>query len=254
MGLYDLSKHKRADRVEEINQYIAQNLAAGVNDDIIRYFADEDTYIRKAAYQTIGRLFKADYKLQSAIIAELRKLLVSESDHVRQTTINAAGEIGMMDFEAVVEFFDTGIFDHHHSVRNAVIGSLKKMAEKNPKPTLKWAKKYLHHEDKEIRREICHGLELRGRTHPQEVLPLLEQLQHDKSARVSKTLVHVIGQIAYKRGCLRIVINALNNWENQELVEKALDEIVSVHERYKNFATLTQQQAIDYIDEHYRGM
>lgn len=51
------------------------------------------------------------------------------------------------------------------------------MGEKNPKPVLTWAKKYLHHADKEVRREICHGIELRGRTHPQDILPLLKELQ-----------------------------------------------------------------------------
>jgi len=28
----------------------------------------------------------------------------------------------------------------------------------NPEPVFKWVKKYLHHPDKEIRREICHGM------------------------------------------------------------------------------------------------
>ena len=39
----------------------------------------------------------------------------------------------------------------------------------------------------------------------------------------------------------------------KEDVEKALDEIVDVHERYKSFAILTQQQAIDYIDANYKS-
>ena len=41
-------------------------------------------------------------------------------------------------------------------------------------------KKYLHHPGKEVCREICHGIELRGRTHPQDILPLLKELQFDK--------------------------------------------------------------------------
>ncbi|MDZ4758612.1 MAG: HEAT repeat domain-containing protein [Bacteroidota bacterium] len=67
------------------------------------------------------------------------------------------------------------------------------MGEKNPKPVLQWAKKYLHHEDKEIRREIGHGIELRGRTHPEDILDILQELQYDKTARVRNTLVHVLG-------------------------------------------------------------
>jgi len=93
---------------------------------------------------------------------------------------------------------------------------------------------------------------LRGRTHPQDILPLLKELEFDETKRVSDTLIHVIGQIAYKNGCLKTVVEALNDWKNLELVEKALDEIVDVHERYKKFAVLTQQQAIDYIDANYK--
>jgi hypothetical protein len=127
---------------------------------------------------------------------------------------------------------------------------VKKMGEKNPKAVLRWAKKYLHHPDKEVRREICHGIELRGRTHPQDVLPLLKELQHDKTARVKNTLVHVLGQIAYKKGCLETVIAELKNWDNDALVAAAYEEIIDVHERYKNFAVLTQAQAKAYIEQH----
>jgi len=126
------------------------------------------------------------------------------------------------------------------------------MGEKNPEPILRWAKKYLHHTDKEVRREICHGIELRGRTHPQNILPLLKELQFDRTARVKNTLIHVLGQIAYKKGCLETVVEHLKLWENKELVLRALDEIIDVHGRYKDFTILTQKQAIDYIDQHYK--
>ena len=139
------------------------------------------------------------------------------------------------------------MFDAHHSVRNAVIGSIKKMGEKNPKPVLAFAKKYLHHGDKEIRREICHGIELRGRKYPQDILPLLRELQDDKTKRVRSTLVHVLGQIAYKKGCLEIVVADLRSWHNKDLVADALAEIIDVHDRYQDFAAMTQDQARDYI-------
>lgn len=168
---------------------------------------------------------------------------------VRQSVINATGEIGKKDFEIVETLFDKGLFDEHHSVRNAVIGSIKKMGEVNPVPVLKWTKKYLHHDDKEIRREICHGIELRGRKHPADILPLLRELQFDKTSRVRKTLVHVLGQIAYKKGCLKIVVEDLKSWENKALVSRALAEIIDVHERYKNFAALTQAEAIEFINQ-----
>ena len=143
---------------------------------------------------------------------------------------------------------ERGLFDTHHSVRNAVIGSVKKMGEKNPKPVLALAKKYLHHEDKEIRREICHGIELRGRKYPQDILPLLRELQDDKTQRVRSTLVHVLGQIAYKKGCLATVVADLRTWHNRELVADALAEIIDVHDRYKAFSAMTQDEARDYIE------
>ena len=116
---------------------------------------------------------------------------------------------------------------------------------------MKWAKKYLHHQDKEIRREICHGIELRGRKHPEDILPLLKELQHDKTKRVYSTLVHVLGQIAYKKDCLQKVIAHLATWENGQLIKDALEEIIDVHLRYRNFAALSQAEAKQYIAEHY---
>ena len=125
------------------------------------------------------------------------------------------------------------------------------MGEKNPEPTLQFAKHYLHHEDKEIRREICHGIELRGRKYPEDILPLLKELQDDKTARVRNTLVHVIGQIAYKKGCLEVVIKELKTWKNKKLVEDAIEEIIDVHARYKNFSAKTQEEAKTYIENNF---
>lgn len=252
MGFYDLDKDQRLQLVDKISEDIHADIKKEMNGNIVSYCSDKDTYIRKTAYQAIGKIYKENSNLQSRILKLLNTLFKSGDEKVRQTTINAAGEIGIKEFKSVEHFFDNGLFDGHHSVRNAVIGSIKKMGEKNPKPVLKWAKKYLHHADKEVRREICHGIELRGRTHPQDILPLLKELQFDKTARVRNTLVHVLGQISYKNGCLETVIEHLKSWDNKELVLQALDEIIDVHNRYKDFAILTPEQAIDYIDKHYR--
>ena len=250
MGFYDLPKEDRQKLVVKIGREILSNLEMRTSGFLHRYFSDEDTYIRKTAYLAIGKLYKSNAAQRPIILETLNQLLTSENHSIRQTTINAAGEIGMLEFEAVQNFFDIGLFDAHHTVRNAVIGSVKKMSAKNPVPTLEWAKEYLHHENKEIRREICHGIELRGRTHPQDILAMLKELQFDTTARVRNTLVHVLGQIAYKKGCLATVISDLSSWENQDLVKEAVDEIVDVHERYKSFAALTQQEAIHYITQH----
>ncbi|MFV0542003.1 MAG: HEAT repeat domain-containing protein [Aestuariibaculum sp.] len=251
MGFYDLSRTNREQLVTQINQDIETDLLSGTTKTILVYFSDEDTYIRKTAYLAIGKLFYSNSKQQTKIHLTLQDLLNSKNEKIRQTTINAAGEIGKFHFNKVQHFFDIGLFDKHHSVRNAVIGSIKKMGEKNPEPVLTWAKPYLKHPDKEIRREICHGIELRGRTHPQDILPLLKILEFDSEKRVSNTLIHVIGQISYKNGCLKTVISHLNTWTNKALVEKALDEIADVHERYKKFAVLSQAEVMAYIDKYF---
>lgn len=251
MSFYSLPKPERIKLVEQINANILADLKKNTVIKTVKYFADEDTYIRKTAYLAVGKIYKSNKTLHKRIVFMLDRLLTEKDFKIRQTVINAAGEIGKQNFDGVFYFFNDGLFDEHHSVRNAVIGSVKKMGEKNPVPVLKWARTYLHHEDKEIRREICHGIELRGRTHPQDILPLLKELQHDKTARVRNTLVHVLGQISYKKGCLATVVADLKTWDNEELVRKALDEIIDVHERYKNFAILTQAQAKEYIEKHF---
>ena len=246
MAFYDLTKHERARKVETVHNKLLDFLK-GARRTSFPFFSNDDTYIRKAAYQAIGKIHKAHPELGDRIISALNKSLEHPNEKVRQTTVNAAGEIGMRNFDLVASFFDKGLFDEHHSVRNAVIGSMKKVGEKNPSPLLTWARKYLHHPDKEIRREICHGIELRGRTHPEDILPLLKELQHDKTARVKNTLVHVIGQISYKKDCLATVIEHLRQWPNKDLVKKAIEEIISVHHRYRNFSALTQSEAKQYI-------
>lgn len=253
MAFYSLTKEQRVKLVAQIRSDILLGIPKKQLSKVIMYFSDEDTYIRKSAYLAVGKIYFEHSNLQEKILSVLEKLIEEKEAHIRQTTINAAGEIGIKEFEPVAHFFDQGLFDENSSVRNAVIGSVKKMGEKNPKPILKWAKKYLHHPDKEVRREICHGIELRGRTHPQDILPLLSELQDDKTARVRNTLIHVLGQISYKKGCLETVITHLSTWKNRDLAEKAVEEIIDVHNRYKDFAVLSQKKAIQYIKKHFKN-
>lgn len=247
MSFYDLPKEKRKELAVEIQQNIFSDFSRGTIKYIQKTFSDNDTYIRKTAYIAVGRIYEAEKKLQKNILVVLQNLLPAKDFRVRQSAINAAGEIGKANFEKIEIIMEKGLFDEHHAPRNAVIGSLKKMGGKNPKPVLKFAARYIHHPDKEIRREICHGLELRGRTHPEEILSLLQELEFDSAARVKNTLVHVIGQISYREGCLPVVIKHLKKWRNKEIVERAIVEIINVHDRYKNFAAMTQQEAVTYI-------
>lgn len=251
MAFYNLSKQERAHLVATISNDILNGLKKGQLKKTLAYFGDEDTFIRRSACLSAGKIYFANEGLQQKIINTLDVLLLYDDFKIRQTVINAAGEIGKANFEMVQHFFDKGLFDRHHSPRNAVIGSIKKMGEVNPVPVLQWAKKYLHHPGKEIRREICHGIELRGRKYPQDILPLLQELQHDKTARVRNTLVHVLGQISYKKGCLQIVVENLKTWENKELVAEILEEIIDVHDRYKDFSALTRRQAQQHIKDNY---
>jgi vesicle coat complex subunit len=247
MAYYDLSKPQKEALYLQMKSNVEEALTRNSCPELIAYSSDEDTYIRKNTYLILGRAWHSIPAFRNAVLSCIAILSQHPNPHVRQTAINAAGEIGKTSFESVAHFFDQGLFDQHHVLRNAVIGSIKKMGEVNPEPVLLWARKYLHHTDKEIRREICHGIELRGRKHPLDILALLKELQWDKTSRVSKTLVHVIGQIAYKKGCLEQVAKELCCWENEKLVESALAEIVAVHERYIDFSYYTQPQALSIL-------
>ncbi|MFV0304716.1 MAG: HEAT repeat domain-containing protein [Moheibacter sp.] len=248
MGFYNLTKEERTLLVSEIHKTLTQSIENFNLDKIIQYFEHDDTYIRKSSYNSIGKIYLKNPHFQLNIIEILRQLLKNRDYKVRQTVINAAGEIGKKEFEKVQDFFDKGLFDPHHSPRNAVIGSIKKMGEINPQPVLNWTKTYLNHPETEIRREICHGIELRGRKYPEDILPLLQTLEFDSKKRVSKTLIHVLGQISYKKDCLETVVKHLKNWKNKELVADALVEIIDVHKRYRSFSYYSAEEAQLYIE------
>lgn len=247
MGFYQLTKEERILKVASIEKEVVNDIQLQSFQCLLAYCSDEDTYIRKTAYLTFGKIFKNNLLPTPLLLKAINYLLSQSNPLVRQTAINAAGEIGKYNFELIAHYLDTSLFDEHHAVRNAVIGSIKKIGEKQPVPLLRWSHQYLTHPDKEIRREICHGIELRGRTHPQDILPLLAQLQFDPTKRVYKTLVHVLGQIAYKKGCLEKVLSTIILWENKQLVADAIAEIIDVHDRYKNFSYYTQSEAITII-------
>lgn len=94
MSFYDLSKEKREEPTDKIEKDIQNDIGSGISSNILSYFSDEDTYIRKAAYLSIGRLYFANSTLQPKILTVLSKLFKNPSDNVRQTVVNALGEIG----------------------------------------------------------------------------------------------------------------------------------------------------------------
>jgi HEAT repeat protein len=252
MGFYNLPPEKRVILVEKIEKEILDNLQTNTTNHIYKYFSDNDTYIRKIAYLAIGRLYSEYKTIDNKIIAALEQLLQDQNEKVRQTVINALGEIGKTDADKVLKIYEQGLKDSDHTVRNAIIGSLKKMGEKNPKPVLQFAKKYMHDPNPEVRRQVLHGIELRGRTYPEDVLPLLKEVQNEQNRRVRNIIVHVLGQISYKKGCLEKVVEELKTWQNKEIVSSALAEILETHKSYEKFSIYTHNQAKHYISKEFK--
>lgn len=249
MGFYDLSKEERIKFVQKMESQVKSELKEDEileNSNIFKYASDDDSYIRKNLYIILSRLYLDDSDFQDKITSTTKFLYQSPDEKRRQTAVYIWGEIGKIEFDKVAPFFEMALNDNSHKVKSSIMGSLKKMGEKNPEPTLNFAKKFLNHPDPEIRRLMVHGIELRGRTHPEDVLPILHQLQNEVTPRVRNMIIHVIGQISYKEGCLETVVLDLKNWENKELVKKSLEEIIKVHQRYK-FAAKSEKDAKNYI-------
>lgn len=251
MAFYDLPPKKRQELVTKIEKNILLDLTNRTSKDIHKYFSDDDTYIRKTAYLAIGRIYLQRRGLQDKIIQILNELFSDIDEKVRQTVINALGEIGKVNANPILKLYDEGLKDYDHTVRNAIIGSLKKMGEKNPRPVLEFSKKYLHDPNPEVRRQVIHGIELRGRTHPEEILPLLKEVQNEQNRRVRNIIVHVLGQISYKRGCLEKVIAELKTWKNKEIVKDALKEILETHKAYEKFSIMSYHEAKSYLEENF---
>jgi len=248
MAFYDLTRFEREKLVAKMKNVIKHELENGKIKQLLKYATDADTYIRKNAYQSLGKLYFEMPKQQKNILDVLKDMLTDPNEKVRQTEVYALGEIGKKDADKILVILEASLEDEHHSVRNAVTGSLKQMGEKNPKPTLDFAKKFLHHPDPEIRRQVVHGIELRGRTHPEDVLPLLAEVQDEKHKRVKPIIVHVITQISYKKGCLEKVIPELKTWENKLLVDEAFDAILKMYKEYDGKFANSYEDAKKFIE------
>ena len=257
MSFYELSKTQREQKYRDIQSDIFWDLCQSEFSMTTTYFDDADTYIRKAAYLGVGRLFKQNLVPVSVITQMLDTFMKSDSERIRQTVINAAGEIAMTDFLRVEHLFDLGIHDIHHSVRNAVQGSLKKSCEKNPAQIIPFCKRHITSSDPEVRRTAAHGLELRGRTHPKDVMPTLRILQFEKHRRVRPMLTHIFGQISYKKGCLEKVTAELLTWEDKILADECFEEIIKQHRHVNNHfrtvETLSPKECEEYLQNKRTG-
>jgi hypothetical protein len=251
MSYYDLTKEERKVLKQKIEDLILSDLRIGENKNIQSYSSDDDTYLRKIVYLTIGKLYKDNEKQRNYILNLLGSLYQSKDEKVRQTAIYASGEIGKFEFDSIQELLEQAFSDSHHSVLNALTGALKQLGEKNPVPTIAFVKAQLQSVDSQVRAKLLHGLELRGRTHPNDVLPILAKYQNDPEKKVKDTIIHILGQISYKKGCLKQVISSLKGWENTELVYKALEEILIVHQNYRRFSFLSPEEAQELIRKEF---
>lgn len=71
MGFYDLSKGEREELVRTIESSILHDFQNGTTENIHDYFSDEDTYIRKATYLAIGKIYKDNSITVTEIISVL---------------------------------------------------------------------------------------------------------------------------------------------------------------------------------------
>jgi hypothetical protein len=69
---------------------------------------------------------------------------------------------------------------------------------------------------------------------------------------VRETVIHVLGQISSKEGCLEKVISALKCGDHRELVENALKEILEVHQRYERFSLHSYKAAKGYVEPEFK--
>ena len=93
MAFYDLPKNERTERIGLIMKDIWSGIEKNKLSPILEYFSDEDTYIRKTAYQAVGKIYFANRNLQTKIVSILGKLIKEKEPKVRQTVVNSAGEI-----------------------------------------------------------------------------------------------------------------------------------------------------------------
>ncbi|MGQ4871081.1 MAG: HEAT repeat domain-containing protein [Candidatus Thorarchaeota archaeon] len=250
MRFYDLSKSERAALVERIRHEIESSLRHGSIGPLREYAASRDTYVRRHAYVTVGRLFREEPSLRSTIVEVLRHLSADENEHVRQTAVYAWGEVGKQDPDLAIAEIERAVQDSSHVVRNGAVGALKQMGAVHPEQVVGLGRRLCSHPSPEVRRVVLHGMELRGRTHPEDILPVLENFAHDPDSRVRRMLIHVLSQISYKEGCLPKVIAALKKWGDRELLTAAVREILRVHERYAKFSHLSPEEARRYIESH----
>jgi HEAT repeat protein len=251
MRNFDLTRKERDYLAEEVEKGIKEDIKKKSSTTIRQFGSDSDIYIRRIVSRVLWWLYRDRPDLKPGVLAILEEHLNHPNAYIRQTMVSTIAEMGAVDPKTAFSLLELTLQDEDPIVKRGVIGALKRLGKKNPDMTVAFAKTYLQHPDPEVRREIVHGIELHGRTNPEDVLPLLEVLQDDPSLRVRQMVIHVLGQISYKRGCLERVAAALKKWQNRELVESALNEILDVHEKYEIFSAKSYYEAIQFLKREF---
>ncbi|MBN1532042.1 MAG: HEAT repeat domain-containing protein [Spirochaetes bacterium] len=244
MGYYDLTASERRGLYGRMEKEIARDISSGTAESVRRYASHSDTHIRKNCYLILGRLYGAHEGMRGAILSVVDSLAKSDDRRARQTAVYSLGEIGKRDFHAVAGRLEAFLQETHHAVKNGLTGALKRMGEKNPGPVVPWVREKIRSCSPDMRKRILHGLELRGRTHPEDLLPILGDVSREGMDRgTRRMLVHIVGQISYKDGCIEKVTAELKTWNDKELVAECEKEILKVHRNYRRFSVLTHEEA-----------
>ena len=244
------SRKKTEKKRWKIKEKIISDLKKDNTEKALNYMSDKSSSKRKNAYVALASIYNEQDDLKDQILDFLRTLFEDKNKKVRQTALYALGEIGKTDAERVVEMFEEAMSDQDHLVRISVYGALKEMGQKNPEPAIEFAKKFQYHSDPKIRRRIIQGIKHIGKMRPQDILPILRDSQNDEDEKVRDMVINVIGEISYKNGCLEIVIADIKTWENKEIVESAIKEIIAAHKKHKKISEKSTKEAKKYIKEN----
>jgi len=95
-------------------------------------------------YLILEGIRKENENLKDQVLNLAPYLLKNEEEKVRQTTVYTFSEIGKIDANKAFEPLEIALNDENRVVKNAVMGALKQMGEKNQESTLKFAKKFLN--------------------------------------------------------------------------------------------------------------
>lgn len=249
MELRHLSKEKKNIQMDKISNEIICGLDTRDYENILNHAGDKDNQVIKHVSIVLADAYK-DESLKANLSKLLEEMSASSDEKVRKTMVLTAGEIGKKNAEDIFPILEFAMDDESEVVQKTAISALKIMCDKNPGPSLKLASSLIGHENPEIRKGIIHGLELRGKKYPEDVLPILTAIQNEKHKSVVNVIIHVMGRISYRKGSVEKVVEELKTWTNRWLVKKSAQEIISFHGKHTKFASRSHEEIEKYLTEN----